>query len=404
VAGLLVGLGGGSVTARAADPGGEVAANGAPNVLTLEEAIRRGLEASPAMRRAQLRLELAQLELRRAEVNVRATVTPLELEDARKAVERAEHQLQLARVEVALDVERLYYGVLRARDTLSLRRNATERAARQLDIARRRHASGQVTELQLREVEQNLSVAELAEREAEHRLHMAWMALRQAIGDTAWEMDGEIELEHEIALAREEVDIEQALADAQERRLEVLFARQAVEDAQRAVRLADNDYTPRVELQRARIALSEAELALAEAEAQVRREVWDAAIRLQEAEGRYELALERLALASDQLDLAELRYHNGLNTVLDVLTAESVLAAAETEAVAAHYDYNIARAEYLRARGRGFDRWPHLLGGEGTAAASGADGAVGAVDVQLPTGEAEPARGQGDVATTGENG
>ena len=43
----------------------------AAEVLTLEQAIRRGLEASPSMRRAQLRLELAMLELRRAEVNVR---------------------------------------------------------------------------------------------------------------------------------------------------------------------------------------------------------------------------------------------------------------------------------------------------------------------------------------------
>ena len=39
--------------------------------------------------------------------------------------------------------------------------------------------------------------------------------------------------------------MEQALADALERRLEVFFARQAVEDARRAVELADNDYTPR---------------------------------------------------------------------------------------------------------------------------------------------------------------
>lgn len=341
---------------------------GSPPVrLTLEQAIALGLKASPAMQRAQLRRDLAALELRRAEVNVRATVTPLELEEARKRKERADHEVQLQRVQTALDVERLYYGVLRAEDTLALRQNATERAVRQLDIARRRHASGQVTDLQLREVEQGLLAAELAEKEAEQALQLAWMRLRQTLGIGE---DVPLELEPMIAVD-DDVLQEDGVAEAEARRFEVIWAKQALEDARRAVELADNDYTPRVELERAQIALAEAELALSETLNSIRLEVWNAALALKVAEGRYELALEKQDLAAAQLDLAELRYHNGLNTVLDVLNAQSALAAAEVEVVAAYYDYSMARAVYLQAIGRGFDRWPELLEDE---AGGGQDG------------------------------
>src|SRR5690606_10015956 len=138
---------------------------------------------------------------RRAEVNVRATVTPLQLEEARQRKERADHQVLLQRVRTALDVGRLYYGVLRAQDTLASRQNATDRAARQLDIARRRHASGQVTDLQLREVEQSLIAAEVAEKEAEHALQLAWMRFRQTVGIP----EGELVLLEPSEEAQEEV-------------------------------------------------------------------------------------------------------------------------------------------------------------------------------------------------------
>ena len=108
--------------------------------------------------------------------------------------------------------------------------------------------------------------------------------------------------------------------------------------------------------------MGQAELALAQAYQQVRGEVLEAVMRLEEAGIRSELAASRLELAASNLTLAELRYHNGLNTLLDVLEAEAELAEAEVEAVTAAYDYNVARAQYLSSIGLGFERWPDLLG------------------------------------------
>lgn len=328
--------------------------------LTLEDAIRRGLESSIAMQRAQLDVELLELEYLQAEVNARATVTPLQLEQAKQAYENAVYAANLQRVQTALSVESAYYSVLKAESTVALRANALDRAAQQVEVAAMRHSMGQITDVQLAEAEQRLMAAELAHRQALNAQLLARMRLNQLIGAT----DEVFVLTDDVVFQRESVDIESALSGAEERRFEIVRASQQVANAEQAVRLADNVYTPRVELERAQIQLRQAELALEQAYQLVRSEVWQAIMQLEEAGIRSELADSRLELAASNLALAELRYHNGLNTLLDVLEAEAELAEAEVEAVTAAYDYNVARAQYLSSIGLGFDRWNELLGSD----------------------------------------
>lgn len=334
-----------------------LAADGAAQ-LTLEEAIRRGLDASIAMQRAQLEAELLELEYRQAQVNARATVTPLQLEQAKQAYENALYGVSLQRVQTALSVEAAYYSVLKAERTVDLRADALDRAMQQVEVAAMRHSMGQITDVQLAEAEQRLMAAELAYRQSLNNQMLARMRLNQLIGAT----NEVFVLTDDVVFEREAVDLDNALATAEERRFEIVRAQQQVATAKQSVLLADNEYTPRVELERAEIQLSQAELALAQAYQQVRGEVLEAVMRLEEAGIRSELAASRLELAASNLTLAELRYHNGLNTLLDVLEAEAELAEAEVEAVTAAYDYNVARAQYLSSIGLGFERWPDLLG------------------------------------------
>lgn len=328
-----------------------------PESLTLKEAIRRGLNSSAAMQQAELSVRLMELEHKQAEVNAHATVSPLQLAEAKQAYNNARYQADLQRVQTSLAVESAYYSVLKAADTVDLRVNALDRAVQQVDIAQRRHAAGQITDVQLREAEQRLKEADLAHRQAVHNLLLARMEFSQLVGLS---LDGWV-LTDEVTYSPDEVEIAAALASAETHRFEMIQGRQRIENAEQAVRLADNSYTPKIELQRAQIALTQAQLALEQSHDQVRHQVWEAVLRLDEAELRYELAQDRRDLAADSLTLAELRYQNGLNTLLDVLQAESVLAEAEVEAVAATYDYNVARARYISAVGLGFERWPDLL-------------------------------------------
>lgn len=325
--------------------------------LTLQAAIRRGLQSGAAMQQANFAVQLLELEYKQAEVNVHATVSPLQLAEVKQAYENALYQVELQRVQTALAVESGYYAVMKAKDTLELRMNALDRAAQQVDIAQRRHAAGQTTDVQLRETEQRLKEAEFAYRQASSNLLLARMEFSHIIG---LPIDGWL-LTDEVTFVRDNVEIEAALLSAEAHRFEMIQARQIVETAERAVRLADNSYTPKIELERAQIALAQAQLALMQNRDQVRHQVWQAVLRLDEADTRYELAQDRRDLAADTLTLAELRYQNGLNTMLDVLQAESALAEAEVEAVAATYDHNVARAQYLSAIGLGLERWPDLV-------------------------------------------
>lgn len=347
--------------------------------LTLEDAIRRGLESSIAMQRAQLEAELLELEYRQAQVNARATVTPLQLEEAKQAYENALYMVSLQRVQTALSVEAAYYSVLKAERTVDLRASALDRAAQQVEVAAMRHSMGQITDVQLAEAEQRLMAAELAYKQALNAQLLARLRLNQLIGAG----DEVFVLTDDVVFEPEPVNLEEALATAEERRFEIIRAKQQVAKAQQGVVLADNVYTPRVELERALILARQAELALEQAYQQVRSEVFDAVMRLEEAGIRSELAAGRLELAASNLSLAELRYQNGLNTLLDVLEAEAELAEAEVEAVTAAYDYNVARAQYLSSIGMGFERWPDLLGsaleeleptwGESVSSAEGAE-------------------------------
>lgn len=341
--------------------------------LTLEEAIGLGLGVSSEMKQAQLAVQLAELNLRHAEVNVHATVTPLQLQEAELELENAKVQERLQEARTALEVERLYYQVLKAQATLALRQDAVERGEQQLEVAHSRHRGGEITDLQLREAEQEVVRADAAESQAANALHLARMQLSQRIGIAP---EAALVLTERVIFERREVTVTESLETATERRYEITTAQQDVDRAKREVQLADNAYTPQVVLNRAQINLSMAEAKLAQAIDDIQYEVSGAYYNLEASEVTYHLAQVDLELAQANLDLAQIRYDHGLVSLLDVFVVQAALAEAEVKAVAAMYDYNVAWAEYLAAIGLGFDRWPNLVEGEAPDAGNVAEEAM----------------------------
>jgi outer membrane protein len=90
--------------------------------------------------------------------------------------------------------------------------------------------------------------------------------------------------------------------------------------------------------------------------ADTRREARAAAERglanLSVAGERIALAEEAVAQAREDLRVQDARYHVGASTILDRLTSEAALVAAEQDAVTARYDYGIARAQLEALAGR----------------------------------------------------
>jgi outer membrane protein len=54
------------------------------------------------------------------------------------------------------------------------------------------------------------------------------------------------------------------------------------------------------------------------------------------------------------LRVQDARYQAGASTILDRLTSEATLVAAQQDAVTARYDYGIARAQLEALAGRSF--------------------------------------------------
>ncbi|HZS58966.1 MAG TPA: TolC family protein [Gemmatimonadaceae bacterium] len=90
--------------------------------------------------------------------------------------------------------------------------------------------------------------------------------------------------------------------------------------------------------------------------ADTRREARAAAERglanLNVAGERIRLAEEAVAQAREDLRVQDARYQAGASTILDRLTSEATLVAAEQDAVTARYDYGIARAQLEALAGR----------------------------------------------------
>jgi outer membrane protein len=90
--------------------------------------------------------------------------------------------------------------------------------------------------------------------------------------------------------------------------------------------------------------------------ADTRREARAAAERglanLNVAGERIRLAEEALGQAREDLRVQDARYQAGASTILDRLTSEATLVAAEQDAVTARYDYGIARAQLEALAGR----------------------------------------------------
>ena len=84
---------------------------------------------------------------------------------------------------------------------------------------------------------------------------------------------------------------------------------------------------------------------------QVAQDVWNAAQALVTATESARTTVDLLASAEQSDKVARGRYESGVGTLLEMLNAQSALAAARQQRVQALYDWNVARAALARAVG-----------------------------------------------------
>jgi len=317
--------------------------------LSLAEAVQRALERAPEVTLARLAVTEAELVLQEAELGALVGRPRSEYEEAALALQEARDGYLDALVQVALQVEEAYYGVLRAAELLSIQESSQEQSDRQFALAKARYEAGLIARQEFLEAEANHAAGL-------ERLEQAQRTYREAVRRLALLVglpeDAALVLTEEIALEEWWLPLEEAVVEALAQRAEIARAQRAVARAESALAQASSPHAAPVERVRAELQLERArvqyEQAVAAVTAQVRQE-WFA---LMDAQRNVETTRRQEELALGRAEIARVRYEAGTISLLELLQAESAYAQARLNAAAAVWDYNLAKARFLRTLGR----------------------------------------------------
>jgi len=345
---------------------------------------------TPLTKTADLRLVLTQPLLRGFGPNA----SLFELRNARRSRVGQERGLELARQRVALEVAAAFYGVIAQRQLLDVARQSLARTEVLLRSSNARLEVGMASKLDVFRAELQAQQARGAMVRSEAALASALERFRGAL---ALPPDDSVEPEAAALPVADTSDIEPPellVRRALENRLELVEAREQVEDARRAASLARQNLLPQLDLnlgvtqlgvagsfgdawtsgdrrvqvflsasyplqqysQRATSAVAQLQVGSRERgvrqrEIEIEQEVRQAARELEQIRKSVELQQQAVEVAAQQRRLAVLRYQRGLGSNFDVVDAEGSLVNARSALVQLLTSWAVARLDLKRTAG-----------------------------------------------------
>lgn len=310
--------------------------------------------------------------------------------EANVDVARLNRQAALSDVEnqiatVVNNVKTAYYGVLSTKRALAVHREALDQYRQQLDQAKLFFESGKKPKYDVTTAEVNLSSAQVKLIQAESDLDNAWVQLNNAMG---YDGSARYTIEDTPAPGVYPVDEQAALERAYQTRsdLQSLMIQKA--SAERAVEAAKRDYFPSLdasagydfagsqtplsqgwnagvalswnlfkglstkkEIEKAAANLKVVEARIAGLKLLIRQEIKKARLDIKKAKETIANAEVQVRQATDNLELASLRYKTGLGTPLDVTNATVSYSNAKLTQIAAVYQFYTAVANIEKAMG-----------------------------------------------------
>ena len=345
---------------------------------------------APYAKTSDLRLLLTQPLLRGFGPNA----TFFDLRNARRARVGQERAFALARQRVALEVARAFYDVIAYRQLLDVARQSLARTEVLLRSSNARLEVGMASKLDVFRAELQAQQARGAMVRSEAALASALERFRGAL---ALPPDDSVEPEAAPLPVADTSDIEPPellVRRALENRLELVEAREQVEDARRAASLARQNLLPQLDLnlgvtqlgvagsfgdawtsgdrrvqvflsasyplqqysQRATSAVAQLQVGSRERgvrqrEIEIEQEVRQAARELEQIRKSVELQQQAVEVAAQQRRLAVLRYQRGLGSNFDVVDAEGSLVNARSALVQLLTTWAVARLDLKRTAG-----------------------------------------------------
>jgi len=305
---------------------------------------------------------------------------------ARLNVDAARSNIDDEIASVVNNVKSAYYGVLRSRKARDVAVEVRDQYRRQLAQAKIFFEAGKKPKYDVTAAEVLVGNAEISLVRAENDLDIAWVALSNAMGyeGAARYSIREAPPAEPYAIAEEEA-LEQAYGHRSD--LQSLLAQK--EAARRTVEVARKDYFPSLdasagygaagsetplsqgwnvgmslswnlfkgyateqEIARTAALLRAVEARISVLKLQIRQEVKRALLELKRARETIGNAGLQVRQATENLDLANLRYSSGLGAPLEVSDAVVAYSSAKLTQISASYDLILAQASIERAMGR----------------------------------------------------
>lgn len=280
-----------------------------------------------------------------------------------------------------------YYGMLQADNVQNLSRESVNRLEEHLKNVKAQYDVGVVAKVDVLRSEVELADAQQTLIQAENAYHIAEATLNKIIG---LPMDTTLKLQDSMQYTPYDNDMKYCLDYAAEHRPDLEQARQNVEAAKGALKVARSGYMPQVSASASQnwndtnwpgdengnwsvgvgvsmnifdtgVTLSKihgAEADLAKAEESYRDavdsimlEVRSTYLNLREAEKRIKTTEVAVAKAEEDYHIAQVRYMAGVGTNTDVLDAQVALTDAQNNYVQSLYDYNTSKTSLETAIG-----------------------------------------------------
>ena len=280
-----------------------------------------------------------------------------------------------------------YYGMLQADIVQNLSRESVKRLEEHLKNVKAQYDVGVVAKVDVLRSEVELADAQQTLIQAENAYHIAEATLNKIVG---LPMDTTLKLQDSMQYTPYDNDMKYCLDYAAEHRPDLEQARQNVEAAKGALKVARSGYMPQVSASASQnwndtnwpgdengnwsvgvgvsmnifdtgVTLSKihgAEADLAKAEESYRDavdsimlEVRSTYLNLREAEKRIKTTEVAVAKAEEDYHIAQVRYMAGVGTNTDVLDAQVALTDAQNNYVQSLYDYNTSKTSLETAIG-----------------------------------------------------
>jgi len=305
---------------------------------------------------------------------------------ARMNVDAARSDMENEITSVVNGVKSAYYGVLRSRKTRDVAAETRDQYVRQLAQAKFFFEAGKKPKYDVTAAEVLVGNAEISLVRAENDLDIAWVGLNNAMG---YDGAARYSVREAPAAAPYAITEEEALEQAYRNRSDLQSLLAQKESARRTVEVARKDYYPSLDASAGygaagsesplsqgwnvgmtlswnlfkgyateqEIARTSAQLRAVEArisvlKLQIRQEIKRALLELKRARETIGNAGLQVRQATENLELANLRYSSGLGTPLEASDAVVAYSSAKLTQISAEYDLILAQANIERAMGK----------------------------------------------------